>query len=56
MVPGPEPKKASSAYFIFNTEFCADYKRKNPATKQSDCFKLAGEKWGAMSDKDKEPF
>lgn len=53
---GPEPKNAKSAYNFFNTAHCSELKAGNAELKQSDCFKLAGEKWGTMSDEDKKIY
>lgn len=50
---GPEPKKPKSSYNFFNTAYCAQLKEGNADLKQSDCFKLAGEKWSSLTDDEK---
>jgi hypothetical protein len=53
---GPLPKQAKSAYMYFNMEFFLAERKRNPNCSNSDAFKLAGQKWGTMSDKDKAPY
>lgn len=53
---GPLPKQAKSAYMYFNMEFFLAERKRNPSCSNSEAFKLAGQKWGTMSDKDKAPF
>lgn len=51
-----QPKRANGAYTFFNTDFVREARAKDPELKTSDCFKLAGEKWATMSEKQKEPY
>jgi hypothetical protein len=51
--PAHKPKKALSAYTIFNTEFC---KEMRAAGETQDLFKKASEKWASMSEKEKAPY
>lgn len=53
---GPEPKKACSAYTFFNTEYTKKLRVDDTELKVTDCFKLAGEKWGTMSESEKAPY
>jgi hypothetical protein len=53
---GPSPKKASSAYMFFNTEYAGKVRKENPGLSMGDAFKQAGAKWGTMSEKEKAPF
>jgi len=53
---GPTPKQAKSAYTYFNMEFYLAERKRNPNCSSPDAFKLAGQKWSTMTDKDKAPF
>lgn len=53
---GPMPKKALSAYMFFNTSFVKQARDADPELKNADAFKLAGEKWKEMSEKEKAKF
>lgn len=53
---GPMPKGIMSAYMYFNMDFFAAERKRNPTCSNSDAFKLAGQKWHSMSEKDKLPF
>ena len=50
------PKKAGSAFLFFNTEFVLAERKKNPACTTTEAFKLAGQKWGQMTENDKVPY
>lgn len=53
---GPTPKQAKTAYMYFNMEFFLAERKRNPNCSNSDAFKLAGQKWSTMTEKDKAPF
>jgi hypothetical protein len=53
---GPMPKQAKSAYMYFNMEFNLQERKRNPNCSSTEAFKLAGQKWGSMSDEEKAPF
>ena len=50
---GPEPKRPSSSYMFFNTSFVKKAREADPELKNADAFKLAGQKWKEMSEKEK---
>ena len=53
---GPEPKRPSSSYMFFNTIFVKKAREQDPELKNSDAFKLAGQKWKEMSDEEKAVY
>ena len=53
---GPTPKKAKGAYNYFNAEFVKRERDANPDLATTEAFKLAGKRWGEMSDKEKAPY
>lgn len=53
---GPEPKRPSSSYMFFNTSFVKKAREQDPELKNSDAFKLAGQKWKEMSDEEKAVY
>lgn len=53
---GPEPKKPTTSYIYFNTEFVANLRAKEPDLKQGDLFKMAGAKWASMTDAEKAKY
>jgi hypothetical protein len=53
---GPEPKKPRSAYNLFNADYVAELKKKDPEMKNTEGFKMAGQRWGEMKDADKTRF
>lgn len=50
------PKKPTSAYFFFNQQYIKNVREKDAAITQTEGAKLAGTKWGTMSEKEKTPF
>jgi len=50
------PKKATSAYFFFNVQYIKSVREKDANISQTEGAKLAGTKWGTMSEKEKAPF
>lgn len=53
---GPEPKKANSSYMFFNTSFVKKAREADPELKNADAFKLAGQKWKEISEKEKAVY
>jgi len=53
---GPMPKGVSSAYLHFIGEYIPKLRKDDAITPQKELMKLAGAKWGEMSDKDKQPY
>jgi len=49
-----KPKRGLSAYLYFNGDAVAKFKEEGHNHK--DAFKMAGDKWKTLSDKEKEPF
>ncbi len=50
------PKKATGAYFYFNHQYIKSVRDKDTAITQTEGAKLAGTKWGLMTDKEKAPY
>ena len=53
-----QPKRAISSYMYFNSELSAVIRAKNPGVNMpiAEVSKLVSEKWGAMTDGQKQPF
>jgi len=49
-------KKPPNAFFRFGMDWAAKEKERNPDKKHKELMKEAGEKWQAMTAKEKEPF
>ena len=56
VTPKVLPKKATSAYFFFNQQYIKNLRENDATITQTEGFKLAGTKWGTMSEKEKTPF
>ena len=56
VTPKVLPKKATSAYFFFNQQYIKNVREKDATITQTEGAKLAGTKWGTMSEKEKTPF
>ena len=52
-VVGPKPKKALSAYFLFNIQHTAELRAKQPDLSITEISKKAGEAWKKLSDAQK---
>jgi hypothetical protein len=53
---GPKPKGPLSGYIFFSGEYTALLRKDDPNTKATEFMKLAGAKWGTMSDKEKAKY
>jgi hypothetical protein len=51
-----QPKRALSAFMFFSIEYGQKMRAKNSELAVGDVAKLVGEKWGTLSDKEKEPY
>jgi hypothetical protein len=50
------PKKATSSYFYFNQQYIKSVRDGDANITQTEGAKLAGTKWGTMTEKEKLPF
>ncbi len=56
VTPKVMPKKVSTAYVFFNPHYIKSVREKDATITQTEGMKLAGSKWGTMSEKEKKPF
>lgn len=50
------PKRPGNPYSIFNTEYMAVLRAKDPECKIYNAFKLSADKWNSMTEEEKEPY
>jgi len=50
------PKKVTSAYFFFNSQYIKSVREKDTNISQTEGAKMAGTKWGSMTEKEKAPY
>ena len=56
VTPKIYPKKAKRAYFYFNGQYIRSVIANDATISRTQAMKLAGTKWGTISDQEKEPF
>ncbi|KAK4515084.1 uncharacterized protein ATC70_002694 [Mucor velutinosus] len=50
------PKRNLSSYMLYSQSVRPDVVKQNPSVRPVDIAKIIGEKWNALSDKEKQPF
>ncbi|KAF1802449.1 high mobility group box domain-containing protein [Mucor lusitanicus] len=50
------PKRNLSSYMLYSQSVRPDVVKQNPTVRPVDIAKIIGEKWNALSDKEKQPF
>ena len=51
-----KPKRAINAYIFFSNVYIEKLRKTNPEKRQTDYINMAGDKWGEMSDSQKQPY